>query len=289
MRRSIRDAIVGLSILGGIVVFAGTTLWLRGVKIGANQWSIQANFSDASGLAERSPVTFRGILVGSVGKIHVTPKNVQAIIDINNSKLQLPKPVIAKVVTSSLLGGDAQVALVTFGEDIPKDSLFPLSKGCKKSIMLCNGDIIQGQPLKSISTLTEELEKIIEKADKENIVSNLVDSTKQFDQTQKNLDELIIQVKKEINKVEPIITNLKNASSHIDNILSSIDNPKTLDDIQKSSISTRSVTVKIDDLGSDFSEIMDDKELMSAIRSVTIGLGELFNELYPSKIKSSQP
>ena len=122
MRRSIRDALVGLSLLGGVVVFASTTLWLRGVRIGANQWSIQARFSNASGLAELSPVTFRGILVGSVKRIKVTPVDVQAIIDINNSKLQLPKPVIAKVSTSSLLGGDAQVALITNNQNIPKNS-----------------------------------------------------------------------------------------------------------------------------------------------------------------------
>ena len=285
MRRSIRDALVGLSLLSGVVVFASTTLWLRGVKIGANQWSIKANFSNANGLAELSPVTFRGILVGSVKRIKVTPINVQAIIDINNAKLQLPQPVIAKVVTSSLLGGDAQVALVTSNQNISNDSPMPKSIKCKESNILCNGDIIQGQSLKSISTLTEELEKIIEKADKQNIVSNLVESTKQFDQTQKNLDELIAQAKNEMGKIAPIINNLKNASNHFNNILASIDNPETLKDIRETASSTRSLTGKIDELGTDFSKIMDDKELMSAIRSVTIGLGELFNELYPNQTK----
>ena len=285
MRRSIRDALVGLSLLSGVVLFASTTLWLRGIKIGANQWTIQANFSNASGLAELSPVTFRGILVGSVKRIKVTPINVQAIIDINNAKLQLPQPVIAKVVTSSLLGGDAQVALVTSNQNISNNSPMPKSIKCKESNILCDGDIIQGQSLKSISTLTEELEKIIEKADKQNIVSNLVESTKQFDQTQKNLDELIAQAKNEIGKIAPIINNLKNASNHFNNILASIDNPETLKDIKETASSTRSLTGKIDELGTDFSKIMDDKELMSAIRSVTIGLGELFNELYPNQTK----
>ena len=289
MRRSIRDAIVGLSILGGIVLFGGTTLWLRGVKLGANQWTIQANFNNASGLAEMSPVTFRGILVGSIEKIKVTPKNVQAIIDINDSELQLPKPVFAKIVTSSLLGGDAQVALITLGQDIPADSPFPQSPKCQQSEILCDGDIIKGKALKSISTLTEELEKMIQQADKQDVVSNLVDSTKQFDRTQKNLDELIAQAKEEIGKMEPIIQNLKNASMHFNNILASIDNPTTLEDIQKTASSTRSLTKKIDELGTDFNKIMDDKELMSAIRSVTIGLGELFNEIYPEKTEIYSP
>ncbi len=281
MRRSVRDALVGLTILGGIVGFAGTTLWLRGLKIGANTWKVSANFADATGLAERSPVTYRGILVGSIGKIDISPKSVKATLEINKGDLQLPKPVFAKVVTSSILGGDAQVSLVSLGDKLSPNTPMPWSKECSGNGILCANDIIKGESLMSISTLTEEIEKIIQKADQQNIVSNLVDSTKQFDRTQKNLDELILQTKEEISRAEPIITNLNQATNHINSILAAIDNPKTLSDIQKTASSTRSLTEKIDDLGSDVSKIMDDKELMSAIRSVTIGLGELFNELYP--------
>ncbi len=284
MRRSIRDAIVGLSILGGIAGFAGSSLWLRGIKLGEKNWYVTANFSDASGLAERSPVTFRGILVGSVGKITFSPQAVNATLEIQKSDLRLPKPVFAKVVTSSLLGGDAQVSLISLGKELPLNSPLPQSKTCPQSKVLCNAETIRGESLMSISTLTEELEKIIQQADKEDIVSSVVESSKQFDQTQKNLDDLIIQFKKEIYRAEPIITNLKKASSHINNILAAIDNPDTLEDLQRTASSTRSITKKIDNFGSDFSQILEDKELMYAIRSLTIGLGELFNELYPEKI-----
>ena len=58
---------------------------------------------------------------------------------------------------------------------------------------------------------------------------------------------------------------------------------KTLNDLQQTASSTRSITEKIDEFGTDLSKIIEDKELMYAIRSVTIGLGELFNELYPEQ------
>ena len=64
-----RDAILGFSLIGGIAIFSGTMLWLRGVSMGSKKWAITANFLDASGLAEGSPVTYRGIVVGSVKKI----------------------------------------------------------------------------------------------------------------------------------------------------------------------------------------------------------------------------
>ncbi len=286
MRRSVRDAIVGFSLVGGIVAFATTMLWLRGVRLSATAWNITASFKDATGLAERSPVTYRGILVGSVGKIQVTPDAVQATLEIDKGNLRLPKPVVAKVFTSSLLGGDVHVSLISRGSK-PSDLKAPMpgATNCYESNILCNGEVITGESLTSISTLTEELERILQKADKQDIVASLVDSTRQFDITQKNLDELIQQVKSEVLRAKPIITNLSLASTHISNILAALDNPKTLNDIQQTASSTRSITNKIDSLGTDMQEIISDEDLMKALRSVTIGLGEFFNELYPEETK----
>ena len=60
MRRSVRDAIVGFTVLAGLVGFAATGMWMRGIRLGSSEWRLTANFNDASGLAERSPVTYRG-------------------------------------------------------------------------------------------------------------------------------------------------------------------------------------------------------------------------------------
>ena len=283
MRRSVRDAIVGFSIIGGMVAFAGTMLWLRGVRLSANSWNVTASFDNASGLAERSPVTFRGILIGTVGGINVTPEAIEARLEIDDGQLRLPRPVFAKVVTSSLLGGDVQVALVSLGKPLSLQAPLPGSKDCPKSRVLCKGDRIQGEPLTSISTLTEGLERMLKNADNQNVISSFAESTRQFDLTQKHLDELVVELKSEITRARPIITSLNLAIDHINNILAAIDNPKTLNDIQQAASSTSSLAKKIDALGSDMGQIMKDSELKSALRSVTIGLGELFNELYPDK------
>ena len=282
MKRSIRDSIVGLSIIGAITGLTSTMLWLRGIKLGAESWKVEATFENASGLAERSPVTYRGILVGSIGKINITPQSVNASIEINKSDLVLPKPVFAKIITSSLLGGDVQVALISNNKILSKNLELPKSKNCQNKIILCKGDKIKGISLKNISTLTEEIADLLKSADQENMVSSLVESTKQFDKTQKHLDELINQVKKELSGLDPIINNLKDSSDHIKSILGSINNPETLEDIKKTASSTRSITNKIDLMSNDFAKIIDDEDLMNALRRVTIGLGELFNEIYPA-------
>ena len=92
----------------------------------------------------------------------------------------------------------------------------------------------------------------------QNIVSNLVASTNQFDRTQKNLDELIFQMKSEMVRAEPIITNLKQATTHISNILAALDNPNTLGDLKQTASSTRSLTEKINSMGDDVEKVMAD-------------------------------
>ncbi len=285
VRRSFRDAIVGLSLVGGIILFAGSLLWLRGVRLGSKAWVLNANFSDASGLSEGSPVTYRGILIGSVGEITVKPETVQAILNIDNADLLLAKPVIAKLVKNSLLGGDVKITLISQGALLPEDSARPIEQGCISQKMLCAGDTIKGQPLTSISTLTTEIERLVRKAGEKDIIDNLVSSAEQFDKTQKELENLILQAKLEMNRAAPIISEITKATIHINNILSAIDNPDTLNNITETAENARSLSEKIDIIGGDINEIMGDEELMSAIRSVTIGLGKFFEEVYPPKSK----
>ncbi len=288
MRRSVRDAIVGFSILGAIVAFTGSLFWVRGIRLGSKSWRVTASFSNATGLAERSPVTYRGILIGSVKEINVDQESVKAILEINRSDLRLPLPVTARVVTSSILGGDVQVALESQGKTLNKDAPLPTSKNCAESKVkvLCNKSKISGSPLTSISTLTESFEQLVRQTQQQEVIKNLVGSAKQFDLTQKNLDELILQMKEEVSRAEPIITNLTNATTHIKNIVAAIDNPKTLNDIKETANSARSMTEKIDAVGEDVEEMMSDPKVIKAVRSVTIGLGEFFNELYPVQTKS---
>ena len=281
MRRSLRDALVGFSLLGGLFIFSGAMLWLRDFRIGSKTWEISANFEDASGLARMSPVTYRGIIVGSIQKINFTPKTVETKIKLNNNNLILAKPVIAKIVTSSVLGGDAQLGLISLGNLSKKDELFKVNKDCPNERILCAGDKIKGVEMVSISNLTEGLDEIIDQADKEAIVNKISESIEQFDKTQANLDELVLLSKSELIRAKPIISELTKAAFHLNNILESLDNPETLMDIQELASTSSSLTKKIDQLSSDMGNIMEDKELVDALKRVTIGLSKLFDDIYP--------
>ena len=281
MRRSLRDAFVGFSLLGGLVIFSGAMLWLRDFRLGSKTWEISASFKDASGLAKMSPVTYRGIIVGSVQKISFTPNTVETKIKLNNDNLILPKPVIAKIVTSSMLGGDAQLSLISLGKSLNKNELITVNKDCPKKRILCSGDKIKGVEMVSISSLTEGINGIIDEADRQAIVNKVSESIQQFDRTQANLDELVLLSKSELIRAKPIISELTKASFHLNNILESLDNPETLKDIQELASTSSSLTKKIDQMSSDMGNIMEDKELMNALKKVTIGLSKLFDDIYP--------
>ena len=281
MRRSLRDAFVGFSLLGGLVIFSGAMLWLRDFRLGSKTWEISASFKDASGLAKMSPVTYRGIIVGSVQKISFTPNTVETKIKLNNDNLILPKPVIAKIVTSSMLGGDAQLSLISLGKSLNSNELITVKKDCPNKRILCGGDKIKGVGMVSISNLTEGINGIIDEADRQAIVNKVSASIQQFDRTQANLDELVLLSKSELKRAKPIISELTKASFHLNNILESLDNPETLKDIQELASTSSSLTKKIDQMSSDMGNIMEDKELINALKKVTIGLGKLFDDIYP--------
>ena len=281
MRRSLRDSIVGFSLLGGILIFTFFSFWLKGVRLSSKTWHLFAEFSNASGLSKKSPVTYRGILVGSIEDILFTNGSIKAKIVLNNPEIILPRPAFARVVTNSFLGGDVQVALETSEREIPKEIEKPTSENCNSKLIICQGDIITGKQLSSLSSITNRLSQLLKESNQENLIENILKSIDQFDRTQENLDELIYISKQEILRVEPLIKEITVAANHLNNILSTIDDKETLNDIKLTINAARSISSKIDEMSDDFEKLKNDKELTKSIRDLTIGLSKFLNEIYP--------
>jgi phospholipid/cholesterol/gamma-HCH transport system substrate-binding protein len=281
MRRSLRDSIVGFSLLGGILIFTFFSFWLRGVRISSKNWHIFAEFSNASGLSKKSPVTYRGILVGSIEDILFTNESIKAKIVLNNPDIILPKPAFARVVTNSFLGGDVQVALESSEQKIPTNISMPTSEKCDSKLIICQGDVITGKQLSSLSNITNKISQLLKESNQENLIENLIKSIDQFDSTQENLDELIYLSKQEILRVKPLINEITIAANNLNNILSTLNNKETLNDIKLTINAARSISSKLDDMSDDFEKLTQDKELTKSIRDLTIGLSKFLNEIYP--------
>ena len=294
MRRSVRDAIVGFTVVGGIVAFASTSMWLQGVRLGSNVWALTASFESAGGLAERSPVTYRGIVVGSVRSVRIAQESVAVDLEINKVDLRLAQPVTAMVAASSLLGGDAQVVLVSRGSPLPQDAPLPKSKECQQSLQLCDGSPVRGEEAPSLASIMETLQQLLAEAQSARIVPNLAKSTKQFELTAKEIEAVVKQFQLEIARAQPMVSNLNTAtanaaaaSAHVNNIVAALDNPTTLDDLRQTTANAAQLSAKLDSVGGDVAQLTADPAFMQALRNVTIGLGELFAEVYPAETSFS--
>ena len=283
MRRSVRDAIVGFTVLGGLVGFAATGMWMRGIRLGSSEWRLTANFNDASGLAERSPVTYRGILVGSVRSIKVTSSAVVAELEITKGDLRLPLPVTATISSASLLGGDAQVALMSRGKPLPKDAPLPKAAHCQAKAQLCDGAMVMGREAPSIATVTDTLQELLTQAQVEKLIPNTAASIEQIDATAKSFEALTVQLKAELSKVDPVLRNLQAATAHANNIVAALDNPETLSSLRQTATNAAELTAKLDAVGGDVETLTSDPAFMEGLRNVTIGLGALFSEVYPAE------
>ena len=281
MRKSLRDSIVGFSLAGGLIIFTSFSFWLRGIKLSSKDWFIFANFNNASGLSKKSPVTYRGIIVGSIEDLIFTNESIKAKIVINNPEIILAKPAFAKVVTNSFLGGDVQVAIETSEANLPKNTEKATSKLCNKNLIVCEGDTIKGKQLSSLSNITNKINQLLKDSNQENLVENIIKSMEQFDKTQENLDELIYLSKQEINRVKPLLNDLTTAAGHLNTILATMNDAETLEDIKLTLEASSSISQKINLIADDFELLMRDQELTRALRDLAIGLSKFLNEIYP--------
>jgi len=293
MRRSIREATVGFSLLAAIASAAGLSFWLRGISLSRQNWMVKVSFAEAAGLAERSPVTYRGVLVGSVRKVTINPEAVVAELEINHPDLKLALPAIAQIGEASLLGGEAEVALISGGKSLPPGSATPRSKNCNPSVALCNGATIEGSTGPSLTNVTALMYKMLVETDQMKLLNKVSTAASSFERTAKDTSafmkdgqSLARQLETSVRAAEPTITNLNSSSAHLRRLLAALDNPKTLQELQSTVTNAEQLTAKWNAVGGDVAKLTDDPRFMDSIRSVAEGLGKFFDELYPAQTKA---
>lgn len=309
MRRSVREALVGFSLIAAISGGVGLWLWLKGISLSRNTWTIQASFPDAAGLAERSPVYFRGVLVGTVRRIEVTDQAVLADLVITDPKLRLSRPVVAQVGVGSLLGGDAVVALISNGQPLPKSLPGPRDPGCDAKRMVCDQGKVAGVATPGLDTVTETVQKLLEEADRQQLVPQMVGATKTFEKAAgqaeqltkeskffvRDAQKLVNRLNPLVGKAEPILDNLNDASAdaaqaskNVKSITAALKDPKLVADLQATLANAKQLTARWDAVGGDVRKLTGDEDFLDGIRSVSVGLGRFFEELYPAEVDAAR-
>ncbi len=296
MRRSVREAIVGFTLIAAVAGTGLFWLWLRGVSLASRTWRFQVSFADASGLAERSAVTYRGVLVGNVDKLTTTAAAVVADLEITDPNLKLPQPLVAQVQEASLLGGDAVVALIAPSRPLPADTPGPTAANCDRKLTVCAGSSLKGENAASIASLTATVQKLLEQVEKEKLIPDLAKTTRSFDRTameatqfMEDGQQLIRELEAAVKNAQPTIDNLNASTANIRNITRALDNPKTVSELKTTVTNAEQLTARWKAVGGDVEKLTDDPRFMDGLRSVAIGLGEFFDELYPAQTGTSKP
>ena len=295
MRRSVREAIVGFSLIAAIASGVGLTAWLQGLSFSRNVWTLQARFTEAGGLAERSPVVYRGVLVGNVRRVRVTSDAVLADLEITNPDLRLAQPVTAQIGEATLLGGEAEVRLVPGARPLPPGTPSPRSSRCDPRRMLCNGAQISGVSGATLESVTAMMQNLLEQGDREQLVSKFAALAVSFDQTSKDASafmregrKLVRELEQSVQRAQPTIANLNATTAHARNLVAALDNPRTVNELQSTLRNAEKLTARWEAVGGDVNKLSADPQFMDGVRSVTIGLGKFFDELYPAQTAAAR-
>jgi len=236
-------------------------------------------------------------LVGRVSSIKATASAVIAELEITNPDLVLPRPVMAQVQSGSLLGGDAEVALLSAGPAPAATEPGPLAKGCATARIVCNGGSVEGQTAPTMASVTSTLQALLDQASNEKLIPKVVATTESFQGTAKEANRfmasgqvLVSDLTAAVRKADPTLTNLNKATAdaakataHLNSIVAALDNPKTIGDLKATASNAKTLTARLDAVGGDLNKLTSDPTFMDGVRSVAIGLGKFFDELYPAQ------
>lgn len=297
MRRSVREALVGFSILAAVAGGLGLWFWLKGISLRRDTWMFVARFQDAAGLAVRSPVSYRGVVVGNVQSLRITREAVEAELEINDPQLRLARPLLARIGSGSLLGGDAIVALIPNGRALPGSLEAPRSPSCDNSRSVCHGSVVQGAVAPSLGDVTETMQRLLSTAEQQRLVPEVVATTKAFGATAERADRLMLEaqrlsrdLQRAVNQADPILRNLNRASANaarasgnVANVTAALDNPRSIADLKATLSHARKLTARWEAVGGDVQKLTNDPQFLEGMRSVAVGLGKFFDELYPAQ------
>ncbi len=172
-----REGKLGLFILGGLGAMLGAALWLKGVSFGSSGYEVVVKFKDASGLAEGSPVRYRGATIGSVKSVQFNEEGVIAKVVINQADLRVPQGSAFNVNQSSFLGSSS-LDIVPPENAVSRTSTKPRDGNCDREAIVCNGAQVQGYVGVSTEALLRESMKFTAAYSSPEFMKNLTDLTK---------------------------------------------------------------------------------------------------------------
>uniref|UniRef100_A0A7C9EQ98 Mce/MlaD domain-containing protein n=1 Tax=Opuntia streptacantha TaxID=393608 RepID=A0A7C9EQ98_OPUST len=104
-RRNIWEGGVGIFIVSSTLLLALGFSWLKGYQIRSKfrKYFAVFEFPHASGICTGTPVRIRGVNVGNVIRVNPSLKNIEAVVEVDNDKVIIPRNSFVEINQSGLL------------------------------------------------------------------------------------------------------------------------------------------------------------------------------------------
>ncbi|CAN4078520.1 unnamed protein product [Withania somnifera] len=153
-KRSIWEGGVGLFIISGTVLLALSLAWLRGFQLRSRfrKYLAVIEFEQACGICTGTPVRIRGVNVGNVIRVNPSLRNVEAVVEVEDDKIIIPRNSLVEVNQSGLIM--ETMIDITPRDPIPVPSAGPLDPDCvEEGLIICDRQKIKGEQGVSLDAL----------------------------------------------------------------------------------------------------------------------------------------
>ncbi|NEO82921.1 MAG: MCE family protein [Spirulina sp. SIO3F2] len=175
--RTWREGSVGLFIIVGIALFGTLGAWLQGLRINRNSYTVTITFDNSNGMVVGGSVRYRGVKVGTITKIIPTSNGIDAKISISPATLKIPRKLLIEANQAGLISETA----IDLNPEVPLENqeqlASPLSRKCDRTIILCDGDALEGQTGISINNAMRSTITLSERFTDEEFFGNIVELT----------------------------------------------------------------------------------------------------------------
>jgi len=89
-----------------------------------------------------------------------------------------------------------------------------------------------------------------------------------------------------VHKLDRAGGNVDAATAHIRHVTAEIDNPTTVRQLKQTVANAEELTARWKAVGGDVNRLTSDPTFMAGVRSVAVGLGQFFDEMYPATAPS---
>ncbi|EPS69737.1 hypothetical protein M569_05026, partial [Genlisea aurea] len=287
--RSVWEGGVGLFLVSGTILLALSMVWLRAFQLRSRfrKYLAVFEFDHASGICTGTPVRIRGVSVGNVVRVNPSLRNIEAIAEIEDDKIIIPRNSLIEVNQSGLLM--ETLIDITPRDPIPVPLVGPLHDGCvEEGLIVCDRQTIKGQQGVSLDALVGIFTRIGREVE-EIGVTNTYSLAERVTAFVEEARPLLTKIQAMAEDLEPLVSefhdsgmlrqveyltrSLTQASDELRRVQSSILSPENTELIQKS-ICTLLFTLKnIESISSDILGFTGDdatrKNLKMLIKSLS--------------------